>query len=109
MRPIALLAAIVLLGVARAGAAAPADPLADWAVIVVSGDDRSAHEDRPTKAFDNARRDVAIALERRGFEPSNLAQVSVHEAGEEDPGQPPELDLIRRRLAAKARAAPAGC
>jgi hypothetical protein len=110
MRSIALMAAIIALGLASAAVSAPADPFADWAAIVVSGDDRAAHEDRPTQAFDNARRDVAAALEQKGFQPSNVAQVSVHEAAnEEDPGGPPELGLIESRLAAKARQARAGC
>ncbi|MBV8684804.1 MAG: peptidase C13 [Caulobacteraceae bacterium] len=111
MRTIALLAAIVALGgVSKPAAAASADAFADWAVIVVSGDDHAAHEDRPTQAFDNARRDVATAFERKGFLASNLAEVSVHEAADEaDPSHPPELDLMQRRLAAKARQAQAGC
>ena len=108
MRPIALLAAIAALGASNGAEAASTDPFAGWAAIVVSGDDHAAHEDRPTQAFDNARRDVAAALEQKGFLASNLAEVSVHEAaGEAD--RPPELDLMQQRLAAKARQAQAGC
>jgi len=110
MRLIALLAAIFCLGAAGGCAAADADPFADWAALVVSGDDHAAHEDRPTAAFDNARRDVAAALEARGFSPANLAQVSVHEAGDEsDRSRPPELELMWNSLATKARQARAGC
>lgn len=111
MRPIALLAAILALGPAGPiQAAGAADPFADWAAVVVSGDDHAAHEDHPTQAFDNARRDVAAALEQKGFRASNLAEVSVREAASETaPERPPELDLMQRRLAAKARQAQAGC
>ncbi|HEY2052021.1 MAG TPA: C13 family peptidase [Caulobacteraceae bacterium] len=110
MRAIALLAAILLLSPGRAATAAADDPFADWAVVVVSGDDRAAHADLPTAAFDNARRDVVTALERKGFLASNLAQVSVHEAADQaNPDRPSELDLISRRLTAKATQAQAGC
>jgi hypothetical protein len=106
MRPIALLAAILAMAATTASAGAPADPFADWAAIVVSGDDHAAHEDRPTAAFDNARRDVAAALEQKGFRADNLAQVSVRDAAD---GGPSELELVSRRLLAKARQAPGGC
>ena len=57
--------------------AAPAS-FADWAAVVVAGDDQGAHDRRPTRAFDNARRDVTAALERRGFSRANIAQFSLH-------------------------------
>jgi hypothetical protein len=106
MRPIALLAAILAIVAAGGSAAAPVDPFADWAAIVVSGDDHAAHEDRPTAAFDNARRDVASALEQRGFRADNLAQIAVGDAPD---GSASELDLASRRLMAKARQATGGC
>lgn len=106
MRSIALLAAILGVVAACAAPAAPADPFADWAVVVVSGDDHAAHEDRPTAAFDNARRDVALALEQKGFLSDNLAEVSVHDA---EDGASSELGLVSQRLVAKARQARAGC
>jgi Peptidase C13 family len=110
VRLVALIAAILCLGPTASFAATPADPFADWAAVVVSGDDHAAHEDRPTAAFDNARRDVAAALEAKGFLRSNLAQVSVQEAGDEhDRSRPPEVELVWNSLAAKAQQARAGC
>jgi hypothetical protein len=96
---VALAAALI----AGSVAAAPARPsFADWAAVVVSGDDQAAHEDRATAAFDNARRDVASALERLGFAPANLAQISVHDQGD-------ELTAFGARLNEVAARAHAGC
>jgi hypothetical protein len=66
----------LMLGLAPMARAAT--PLAGWAAVVVAGDDQGAHDGAPTRAFDNARRDVAAALERRGFSPANIAQFSLH-------------------------------
>lgn len=67
----------LLLGLAQP-AAASAQPSAfqDWAAVVVAGD-WHAHSGGPSEAFDNARRDVARALEQAGFQPANLRQYSV--------------------------------
>ena len=48
-----------------------------WAAVVISGDDHAAHVDKSTEAFDNARRDLGRALERRGFSTANVAEFSV--------------------------------
>ncbi|HUZ12712.1 MAG TPA: C13 family peptidase [Caulobacteraceae bacterium] len=69
----ALLAAILVAGSATAGAS----PFADWAAVVVAGDFHAAHTDDPTETFDNARRDVAAELIRKGFSAANLRQFSV--------------------------------
>src|SRR5579859_5366622 len=58
--------------------ACAATPFAGWAAVVVAGDDQGAHDGTPTRAFDNARRDVAAALARRGFSGANIAQFSLH-------------------------------
>lgn len=87
---------------AFAGAAAPAQTYADWAAVVVSGDDHAAHEDRPTAAFDNARRDVAAALVDLGVSPDNLTQVSVG-------AQPDEFAAVARNLEAVTARATGGC
>ncbi len=100
---VAWLAAVALAGEAAA-APVTGDPFADWAVVVVSGDDHAAHVDRPTAAFDNARRDVAAGLEQRGFLPGNLAEVSVRDRGPDG-----EAGVMRARLDALARKARAGC
>ncbi len=41
-------------------------PFNDWTAVVVAGD-WHAHSGGPTEAFDNARRDVAAALQRSGL------------------------------------------
>ena len=59
------------------GLALAASPFAGWAAIVVSGDFHSSHTNNPTETFDNARRDVAAELVRKGFAPENVLQFSV--------------------------------
>ena len=67
----------LLLALALAWTApAAAGPFSDWAAIVVAGDWR-ASTGGPSEAFDNARRDVAKALEQGGFSKANLRQFSV--------------------------------
>jgi hypothetical protein len=70
-------AALIALTVAPACAAAQSGPFSDWAAVVVAGDDHAAHTDALTETFDNARRDVASAMEGVGFSPANLVQFSV--------------------------------
>ena len=52
---------------------------ADWAVLVVAGDDH-AHSGAPSQVFDNARRDLVKAFEGIGFSPNNVMQYSVDPA-----------------------------
>ncbi|ODT87658.1 C13 family peptidase [Phenylobacterium sp. SCN 70-31] len=54
--------------------AAPA--FADWAAVVVAGDWHAA-DGGPTEGFDNARRDVTLALGQAGFQAGNIRQFSV--------------------------------
>jgi hypothetical protein len=54
---------------------APPSPFADWAAIVVAADWRAATRN-PTEAFDNARRDIAEALLRVGFQGAHMRQFS---------------------------------
>jgi len=70
---VATLLALLALGAepVRAGKAA----FGGWAAAVVAGDWRGANGLR-IEAFDNARRDLAAALVRSGFDPSNLHQFS---------------------------------
>jgi len=72
-RFLTLLAALWL---AAAGAAQAASPFADWSAVVVAGD-WHASDGGPTEGFDNARRDVTLALGRAGFQPQNIRQFSV--------------------------------
>jgi hypothetical protein len=71
----ALAAFMSLCALALATPSKAASPFADWSVVVVAGDWR-AHSGRATEAFDNARRDVAAALEIAGFDRANIGQFS---------------------------------
>lgn len=101
-------ATVILLAAAPAFASAPG--FSRWAAVIVSGDNLAAHVDAPTEAFDNARRDVGIALERRGFSAANVAEFSVEPAKHPDthPG-PSRLTAITAGLKRLAAQAPAGC
>lgn len=69
--------ALGLAAALAAGVPAQASTFADWAVLVVAGDWRGAGGG-PTLAFDNARRDVAAAIDRAGFQGRRIAQFSVN-------------------------------
>ena len=99
----------VLVALALAGPASAA-AFADWAVVVVAGDDHAAHEAARTEAFDNARRDVSDLLVKRGFSRSKLAEFSVRPTGDAS-GRPAVStpDAIFGKLAELARGAPGGC
>jgi hypothetical protein len=103
-RLVSALAALAIAGPAAAGG------FANWAVVVVAGDDQAAHADVRTKAFDNARRDVSNLLVKRGVSRSNLAEFSVRPTA--GPGNRPSTstpEAIFGKLADLARAAPGGC
>jgi len=70
-----LLALVAALWLAGAGWA-QASSFSDWSAVVVAGD-WHAHDGGPSEAFDNARRDVSIALTRAGFKTENIRQFSV--------------------------------
>ena len=73
--PERVLAAIFAASFLLVGAA-PANPFANWAAVVVAGD----HEDsdgNPSEGFDNARRDVSRDLLNLGFLSANLAEFSL--------------------------------
>ena len=100
MRP--LLALLVGL-VACAFQAAPAPrtpagsgPFRDWAAVVVAGDWRASGGGE-TKAFENARRDVARALIRAGFAPANVKSFGI------DPKEPGVDETDGRALASGLR------
>jgi hypothetical protein len=97
----------VLLAPLAAGAASP---FAGWAAIVVSGDFHSSHTNNPTETFDNARRDVAAELVRKGFSPDNVLQFSVRPDRYPDtkPGKA-DLQPIYQGLLDLTQKAKAGC
>lgn len=111
MRPRRSFASVlaICLFVATPTWAAPAG-FSRWAWAIVSGDDQAAHVDERTEAFDNARGDLGLALERRGFDAANGIEYSVEPEKHADsrPG-PARLDAIATGLRKVARQAPQGC
>jgi len=105
----AVAAFVAVIAFAGSAAAAPS-PFADWAAIVVSGDFHAAHTNNPTETFDNARRDVAAELIRKGFSAANVRQFSVRPELYPDtkPGKA-DLDPIYNSLKALAQTATGGC
>jgi len=71
-----LLTFIAALWLAAAGGAQAASSFADWSAVVVAGD-WHASDGGATEGFDNARRDVTLALGRAGFQTQNIRQFSV--------------------------------
>lgn len=71
-----LLPLIAAFWLAAAGGAHAASSFADWSAVVVAGD-WHASDGGPTEGFDNARRDVTLALGRAGFQAQNIRQFSV--------------------------------
>jgi hypothetical protein len=113
MRTAGLVALVwgLFLGLAgpAAAAAPPPDPFHDWAAVVVAGDWR-AHSGGPSEAFDNARRDVAHALEQAGFQRSNLRQYSVRpERYKDTRPEKSDLQTIYTDLAELTSRTAAGC
>jgi hypothetical protein len=53
----------------------PQGPFTHWAVVIVAGDDHSS-DGGHSEAFDNARRDLAIAFEKAGFLEGHIAEFS---------------------------------
>ena len=51
-------------------------PFDDWAAVVVAGDDHASHAGDLTETFDNARRDIVAAFERKGFAAARVKQFS---------------------------------
>jgi hypothetical protein len=100
----ALAASLVLAGAADAG------PFSNWAAVVVSGDFHAAHTNNPTETFDNARRDVAAELIRKGFSAANVRQFSVRPELYPDT-KPAKADLqpIYQGLKDLAHRATGGC
>lgn len=116
VRRVALIAAMALAWTAPTQAApraaqppAPQGAFADWAAVVIAGD-WHAHSGGPSEAFDNARRDVSLALERAGFAPQNLRQFSVRPERYKDV-RPLKSDprTIYETLSDLSGRAPGGC
>lgn len=80
--PLVLMAVLAIF--AGRPAAAEQSPFADWAAIVVAGDNHASGGGK-TEVFDNGRRDLAKALVDIGFSPQNVLQFSVQAQHYPDP------------------------
>lgn len=107
-----LLAALLVAALAPAAMAAGAapSPFSNWAAVVISGDFHASHTQNPTETFDNARRDVAAELIRKGFSAANIRQFSVRPElyGAVRPGKA-DLAPIYNGLKGLAQQATGGC
>jgi hypothetical protein len=82
---------------------------ANWAAIIVAGDDR-AHDGGPSKVFDNARHDIGVALLRIGFKPDNIAEFSVDSGKYSSPSpQPSDMQIISNAWWDLSNRATGGC
>ncbi len=89
--------------------AAPADPFVRWAAVFIAGESHAA-DGALTDGFDNARRDVGAALERAGFSPANVAELSVRpQRYAREPLKLANLNDVSAELARTAARAPDGC
>jgi hypothetical protein len=104
------IAALLALLTAAAPSLAIAGPFSNWAAVVVAGDFHSAHTNNPTETFDNARRDVAAELIKKGFEADHVLQFSVRPEryADVDPGKA-DPEPIYEGLRDLAQRAKAGC
>ena len=109
-RWLATLAVALAALLAGSVSVAAAGPFSNWAAVVVSGDFHAAHTNNPTETFDNARRDVAAELIRKGFSPGNVRQFSVRPELYPDtkPGKA-DLEPIYSGLKDLAHTATGGC
>lgn len=104
-----LLPLIAALWLAMAGGAQAASSFADWSAVVVAGD-WHASDGGPTEGFDNARRDVTLALGRAGFQTQNIRQFSVRpERYKDTRPEKSELRGIYNALADLSGRAAGGC
>jgi hypothetical protein len=109
MRPARLIVLVAGFWFAALGWAQAASPFSDWSAVIVAGD-WHAHDGGPSEAFDNARRDVALALGRAGFEPQNIRQFSVRpERYRDTHPQKAEPRGIYDALVALSRRTSGGC
>ncbi|MCR5874847.1 C13 family peptidase [Phenylobacterium sp. J426] len=107
--PTRLIIAITGLLLMLSGAPARAGAFGDWTAVIVAGDWRGSGGGA-TEAFDNARRDVAQALTRVGFQPGNLRQFSTRPERYRDTAPAKaELEQIYGALEALAPKATGGC
>jgi Peptidase C13 family. len=104
-----LIIAITGLLLALSAAPAFARGFEDWSAVVIAGDWRGSGGG-PTEAFDNARRDVAQALGRMGFQARNLRQFSTRPERYRDTSPAKaELETIYAAMQELTPKTPGGC
>jgi len=81
---------------------------ANWAAVVVAGDDHS-HDGGPSEIFDNARRDVGAELLTAGFQAQNLREFSVQPRRYRPHPEKTDIDGVYDVLASLSARAPDGC
>lgn len=108
MRSVAGLVLGVLL-LSLASFAQAQNAFSQWSAVVVAGD-WQAQSGKPTEAFDNARRDVALLLGEMGFDRAAVRQYSVRPQRypDQSPG-PADVRAIHAGLKQAAQTARAGC
>jgi hypothetical protein len=102
------LAFLGLVALLAGSAPAGAGPFSDWAAIVVAGDYHASHTQNPTETFDNARRDVAAELIRKGFSAVNVRQFSVRPERYQGVAKA-DVEPISAALDELSARAPGGC
>lgn len=112
MRRLILTTAMILVSLTSL-AAAPAraaSPFANWAAIIVAGDNH-AHDGTVSDVFDNGRRDLTAALVGAGFSADNVLQFSIQPEKFKDPKPFPSLPVsgIYQRLSQLTQRATGGC
>lgn len=103
---LALLLAAWAMGAAQAQVKAEDVPLEEWAVGVLAADWR-ASDGTPIEAFENARRDLTRAFGEAGFDPVNIADLSLRPRWLGGTSLVSELAFAA--IASRAQSAKAGC
>ena len=98
-------ALILALALILGSAPASANQFANWAVLIVAGDDH-AHDGTHADVFDNARRDLAKSFAAIGFTPANMVEFSVDPAPD---AQETKISAIATALWDVSNRAPGCC
>lgn len=108
MRRLTGLALAFAVWIGLALPAQAASTFANWAAVVVAGDDHS-HDGGRSEVFDNARRDVSAELLSAGFQAQNLREFSVQPRRYRPRPDKTDIDGVYDVLASLSTQAPDGC
>lgn len=103
---LALLVTVLCSGKAHAREETDLPPLKDWAVGILAADWRDSNG-APIEAFENARLALGEAFVSVGFDPQNIASMSLRPDAQN--GRALASDIAFATFGSKARAAQAGC